>query len=55
VQEIKISLTPKQRQFSHAVDTYNVVLYGGAKGGGKSHGLRNIYLSQRLPEVAAKA
>jgi phage terminase large subunit len=45
---LKISLQPKQLQFLKTVETTPVTLYGGAKGGGKSHGLRNIILLRRF-------
>ncbi len=46
--ELRIALTEKQKQFLRAVEKYPVTLYGGAKGGGKSHGLRNILLLRRF-------
>lgn len=42
--EIKIQLQSKQRAFQRAVEEFPVVFFGGAKGGGKSYGLRNILL-----------
>lgn len=39
-----IRLQPKQRAFYKAVQNYPVTLFGGAKGGGKSYGMRNILL-----------
>ena len=35
-----INPSPKQEEFLNATDTHKYVLYGGAKGGGKSHILR---------------
>jgi len=35
-----INPSPKQREFLRAIDNYKYVLYGGAKGGGKSYILR---------------
>jgi phage terminase large subunit len=46
--EIKIALQPKQRAFREAIDRVPVTFYGGAKGGGKSHGLRSIFLLRRF-------
>lgn len=46
--EIKISLQSKQKLFYHTVEKTPVTLYGGAKGGGKSKGVRDIMLLRRL-------
>lgn len=46
--ELKIPLQPKQKLFREAIERYPITLYGGAKGGGKSHGLRNIFLLRRF-------
>lgn len=46
--EIRIALQQKQKKFREAIDQYPVTLYGGAKGGGKSYGLRNIMLARRF-------
>lgn len=46
--EIRIALTPKQSEFDRLIQTTENVLYGGARGGGKSHGLREIMLKRRL-------
>jgi len=46
--EIRIALTPKQTEFDRRIRDTENVLYGGAKGGGKSHGLREIMLKRRL-------
>jgi phage terminase large subunit len=53
--QVEISLTEKQIQFLEASYTFPVVFYGGARGGGKSHGLRNIILTRCLerPNVTA--
>lgn len=48
MQELTIQLTPKQREFSRAIDQFPVTFYGGARGGGKSYGLRNIMLLRRF-------
>lgn len=45
---IRIALTDKQSSFDLAVSKTENVLYGGAKGGGKSHGLREIMLKRRI-------
>lgn len=45
---VRIALTPKQSEFDRAVEKYLEVLFGGAKGGGKSHGLRSVMLKRRL-------
>jgi len=44
----EIPLTEKQWQFAESIEKHSVTLYGGAKGGGKSHGLRLIMLMRRL-------
>lgn len=46
--ELKISLQPKQKQFLRAVEETPVTFYGGAKGGGKSKGVRDIMLLRRF-------
>lgn len=46
--EIQVTLQPKQVDFFESADTYPVTFYGGAKGGGKSYGLRNIILGRRF-------
>lgn len=46
--ELKISLQPKQKAFLQAIEDYPVTFYGGAKGGGKSKGLRLIMLLRRF-------
>lgn len=48
MQELTFSLQPKQRQFLNAVNDYPIVLFGGARGGGKSHALRTILLLRRF-------
>lgn len=46
--ELRISLQPKQRVFADTVENVPVTFYGGAKGGGKSAGMRLIMLMRRL-------
>ena len=46
--EIKFHFQPKQRQFLETIETTPITFYGGAKGGGKSRGLRDIMLLRRL-------
>lgn len=46
--DVKISLQPKQKLFLSTVEKTPVTFYGGAKGGGKSKGLRSIMLLRRL-------
>lgn len=45
---IEISLQPKQKQFLKSIEDNAVTFYGGAKGGGKSKGLRLIMLLRRF-------
>jgi phage terminase large subunit len=42
--ELKIPLQPKQRLFKESIEKYPITLFGGARGGGKSYALRNIFL-----------
>lgn len=46
--DIRIALQPKQKDFMKSISEYPVTLFGGARGGGKSHGLRNIFLLRRF-------
>ena len=46
--ELEIKLQPKQKLFLQKVEETPVVFYGGAKGGGKSEGLRSIQLIRRM-------
>lgn len=46
--ELRIKLQPKQRLFLQRVEDTPVTFYGGAKGGGKSAGLRFIQLIRRM-------
>lgn len=45
---LTIALQPKQIQFAKSIEDYPVTLFGGAKGGGKSAGLRKIFLLRRF-------
>lgn len=45
---LDICLTEKQLEFDAAIEKYPVVLFGGARGGGKSFGLRSILLKRRF-------
>lgn len=45
--ELLIELTNKQLDFDRAIKKTENVFFGGAKGGGKSHGLREIMLKRR--------
>lgn len=53
--EIKISLQPKQKIFLRTVEQTPVTLYGGAKGGGKSKGIRDILLLRRFQHPGTHA
>lgn len=46
--ELNIKLQPKQKLFLKAIDSTPITFFGGAKGGGKSHGLRSIMLLRRF-------
>lgn len=46
--ELRIALQPKQKLFRSKIETTPVTFYGGAKGGGKSKGLRLIMLLRRF-------
>jgi phage terminase large subunit len=45
---LKIALQFKQRLFAESIERTPVTLFGGAKGGGKSAGLRKIFLARRF-------
>lgn len=45
---IEIPLTDKQSALDSSLNKYDVTGYGGAKGGGKSHGLRSVILLRSL-------
>lgn len=46
--DIKIYLQPKQQLFAKTVEETPITFYGGAKGGGKSKGVRDIMLLRRF-------
>lgn len=46
--ELKIALQPKQKLFRKSMQDFPVTFYGGAKGGGKSRGMRDIFLLRRF-------
>lgn len=52
--EIDIALTPKQQEFRGAIDRYRELLFGGARGGGKSRGLRSIHIIRRVQMPRSK-
>lgn len=54
MREIVISLTQKQKEFDQLLLQVENVLYGGAKGGGKSHGLREIMLKRRFRKPGSR-
>lgn len=46
--ELVFELQPKQQEFRRSMDKWPITFYGGAKGGGKSHGMREIFLLRRF-------
>lgn len=48
MQELKFALQPKQIQLLDWMDLFPVLFYGGAKGGGKSRGMRDVFLIRRF-------
>ena len=46
--KLTIELQPKQKLFAQSMEDYPVTFYGGAKGGGKSKGMRTIFLLRRF-------
>jgi phage terminase large subunit len=47
---VKIKLQPKQKLFRQALNDYPIVAFGGARGGGKSYAVRNIFLLRMLEQ-----
>lgn len=45
---LKVYLQDKQKLFRSAIERYPIVAFGGARGGGKSYALRNIFLIRML-------
>ncbi len=45
---LTIALQPKQQAFAASIEKTPITLFGGAKGGGKSAGLRKIFLARRF-------
>lgn len=45
---IEIELTPKQSLFDQTIERTRHTFFGGARGGGKSHGIREIMLKRRI-------
>jgi phage terminase large subunit len=52
---VDLPLSKKQLEFLKAVNEFPIVFYGGAKGGGKSHGLRAILILKclQIPKLQA--
>lgn len=46
--DLRIKLQPKQKQFREAIRNNYCTAFGGARGGGKSYALRNIFLIRRF-------
>lgn len=46
--ELRIALQPKQQTFEKLIDEKPIAFYGGARGGGKSVGIRKIFLHRRF-------
>jgi phage terminase large subunit len=55
VTELVFSLQPKQKLFRETINDVPVTMYGGAKGGGKSRGLRDIFLLRRFEQPGTTA
>ena len=46
--DLRIALQPKQKLFRDSIERFPITFFGGAKGGGKSKGLRDIFLLRRF-------
>ena len=46
--ELRVKLQPKQKLFRESINTHYCTAFGGARGGGKSYALRNIFLLRRF-------
>jgi phage terminase large subunit len=46
--ELRFALQPKQKQLLEAMERVPILFYGGAKGGGKSRGMRDVFLIRRF-------
>ena len=46
--ELRIALQEKQKQFRRSIEKNYCTAFGGARGGGKSYALRNIFLLRRF-------
>lgn len=46
--ELRFALQPKQKELLRKLETTPVLFYGGAKGGGKSRGMRDVFLIRRF-------
>jgi len=53
--EIKIALQEKQKLFRSSIDKFPITLFGGARGGGKSYAIRNIFLIRALEYPGSKS
>lgn len=52
--ELDIALQPKQREFYDAIEDTRELFFGGARGGGKSTGLRSVHLIRRARFARSK-
>lgn len=53
--ELHFGLQPKQRELQAKMETVPVLFYGGAKGGGKSRGMRDVFLIRRFQYAGTNA